>query len=284
MDTILNPEQLDNFLEYTSGIPRSLQDSDGATSLVSDSSCDDDPPPPDVSMYGIYDELAAHLVDKVLEVEDGGNSCTTGQIWVGVAGPPGSGKTTLTGEVCKRVVASGVGCIVVPMDGFHLSRAQLGQMDNPKEAFSRRGAPFTFDPKGLLERLREARQIGCGLFPSFDHAVGDPVQDDIEVTRKHRIVIVEGNYLLLDGFDVWKEMPSCFDETWVVKCDVQKIRERIIERHISTGDSLENAVRRADHNDLLNAKLVLDNFCVSHRIIHSDSCEIYDNKCARNIL
>jgi len=33
--------------------------------------------------------------------------------------------------------------------------------------------------------------------PSFDHGVGDPVEGDIVVRPRHRLALVEGNYLLL---------------------------------------------------------------------------------------
>lgn len=33
--------------------------------------------------------------------------------------------------------------------------------------------------------------------PSFDHGMGDPVADDIAVRPRHRVALVEGNYLLL---------------------------------------------------------------------------------------
>lgn len=36
------------------------------------------------------------------------------------------------------------------------------------------------------------------LLPSFDHAVKDPVLDDISISSRTRVVIVEGNYTLLD--------------------------------------------------------------------------------------
>ena len=41
---------------------------------------------------------------------------------------------------------------------------------------------------------------GCGQYPSFDHAVGDPVERDIEVCKEHRIVLIEGNYVLLGAY------------------------------------------------------------------------------------
>lgn len=42
-------------------------------------------------------------------------------------------------------------------------------------------------------------RAGEGEAPSFDHGVGDPVAADIRVERHHRVVLSEGNWLLLVG-------------------------------------------------------------------------------------
>lgn len=36
------------------------------------------------------------------------------------------------------------------------------------------------------------------LFPSFDHAIQDPVDADTVIKSSTKIVIIEGNYVLLD--------------------------------------------------------------------------------------
>ena len=38
---------------------------------------------------------------------------------------------------------------------------------------------------------------GEAMLPSFDHGVGDPVADGVSVISQNKIVLVEGNYLLL---------------------------------------------------------------------------------------
>jgi len=70
------------------------------------------------------------------------------------------------------------------MDGFHLEKSKLMQMENPEEAFKRRGAPHTFDPLGLEKLLLEIRKNGEAKAPSFDHAIGDPVHDAIHITQE----------------------------------------------------------------------------------------------------
>src|SRR4051812_27975200 len=71
---------------------------------------------------------------------------------LGIAGPPGGGKST----VARQVVAElGDAARLVPMDGFHLAQPELVRLGRR----DRMGAPDTFDVAGyvaLLERLRRA--------------------------------------------------------------------------------------------------------------------------------
>lgn len=38
---------------------------------------------------------------------------------------------------------------------------------------------------------------GAIAWPSFDHAVGDPVPEDVQILPEHKVVLVEGNYVLM---------------------------------------------------------------------------------------
>jgi pantothenate kinase len=118
---------------------------------------------------------------------------------VGIAGAPGSGKSTLASEVTSRINAAAGRAVAVrvPMDGFHLFRRELDQMPDPAAAHARRGAPWTFDAAAYVACLRRLKLGAAEAVPSFDHGVGDPVAGDIAVLPKHRIIISEGNYLLL---------------------------------------------------------------------------------------
>lgn len=145
------------------------------------------------TMEEIYDMLAKRLLSAMAA------KSSPSKFIVGLAGPPGSGKTTVSKEVAKRVNelwlqsqlredgGSGTSqndvAIALPMDGFHLYRSQLDKMEDPAEAHARRGAPWTFDPDGLFKCLTTLRSRGWVLAPSFDHGVGDPKENDIVVTR-----------------------------------------------------------------------------------------------------
>ncbi|KAJ4955700.1 hypothetical protein NE237_012483 [Protea cynaroides] len=214
------------------------------------------------------DEIYDALVERLLPTAAMASNPNLKYI-VGLAGPPGSGKSTLASEVIRRInmlwsqkapsldseVQSPNVAIVLPMDGFHLYRHQLDAMENAEEAHARRGASWTFDPARLLACLKALRNQGSVYAPSFDHGVGDPVEDDIFVNLQHKIVIVEGNYLLLED-GIWKEISSIFDEKWFIEVDIDTAMQRVLKRHISTGKPPDVAKCRIEYNDRPNAELI----------------------------
>ena len=202
---------------------------------------------------------------------------------VAVSGIPGSGKTTLAAVVTKRLnarhAAKNPACIstpvaaFVPMDGYHLTRAQLSAMPDPEHAHSRRGAAFTFDGDSFLHLVRELRKPlapeSKTLFaPSFDHAIKDPIADDISITPTMRVLLFEGNYLSLDK-SPWKDAATLMDELWFVDVGFDVARKRLVARHVKAGlaQDEEAAGKRADDNDLVNGKEIVDHRLKVHETI-----------------
>jgi len=142
------------------------------------------------------------------------------------------------------------------MDGFHLYRWQLDRMDDPEEAHARRGAHWTFDAEAFVRCLESLRDGGAVSAPSFDHGVGDPVASDIDIRPHHTVVVVEGNYLLLD-IEPWRKVSGILDEVWYVDTPVDVAMERIFERQTGNGLAPETSRWRIANNDRPNAELVL---------------------------
>lgn len=198
------------------------------------------------------------------------------RLLIGVSGIPGSGKTTLAAKVVYRInemyraelpgASAGEPPIAafIPMDGYHLSRAQLDAMPDPYTAHARRGAHFTFDGDSFLALVKELRkplapESHTLYAPSFDHAVKDPVADDISIAPTTRIVVFEGNYLTLDR-DPWRQAAQLMDERWFVEVDFDTARKRLVGRHVKAGIAKdeEDAHKRITENDLVNGQQIVE--------------------------
>ena len=196
-----------------------------------------------------YDELAAELKQIAFGLTD------NTQFWIGLAGAPGSGKSTIAAALSECL---GEMLCVIPMDGYHYYRSELDLMDNPQHAHARRGAPFTFNATRFVDTLISSRQRGEGSFPAFDHRIGDPVEDSIRLNKSTPIVLIEGNYLLLDE-EPWCQLRQhVFDETWFLQVAEAECNRRVRERLIKTGLSETQAQLRVETNDSINAKLVIE--------------------------
>ena len=94
-------------------------------------------------------------------------------------------------------------------------------------------------------------------FPSFDHAAGDPVPDDVRVAPATRLVLVEGLYLFLEQ-QPWAQLTAqqLLDERWVMDVPPEVSTRRIVARHLRVGATPAEAQARAGGSDALNAALV----------------------------
>ena len=120
-----------------------------------------------------------------------------------------------------------------------------------------KGAPQTFDSEafvGFLRRLRDEPGATV-LWPAFDRMAEETVADAIAIGPEAKLVITEGNYLLLEQ-PWWREVRQVLDEVWYVDAPRDVLRRRLIERQVAGGRSEVDAVRHVDESDLPNAELV----------------------------
>jgi pantothenate kinase len=168
-----------------------------------------------------------------------------GRAVLGIVGAPGSGKSTLAEALLARLPAAAH----VPMDGFHLADVALralGRLDA-------KGAPDTFDAGGyaaLLDRLRRDTE-DVVYAPAFERDLEQPLAGAIAVPRSARLVITEGNYLLL-----WPDVAPLLDEVWFCDQDPDVRLERLVARHVRFGKDPDVAAAWVAAVDEPNAALV----------------------------
>ena len=179
---------------------------------------------------------------------------------LGIAGAPGAGKTTLARALVAALQpdpqagSGGESVVHLPMDGFHLADVQLDALG----LRSRKGAPETFDAHGYLAALeRILADDGHTVFaPGFERDLEQPIAAAIAVEPSHRLVVTEGNYLLLDA-DPWARVRERLDEVWFVDLDDPERQRRLVSRHVAFGKPRDAAQSWALGPDQANADRVL---------------------------
>ncbi|HEX5117799.1 MAG TPA: nucleoside/nucleotide kinase family protein [Pseudonocardiaceae bacterium] len=170
---------------------------------------------------------------------------------LGITGAPGAGKSTLAVALCE---ALGPMSARVPMDGFHLANQVLRELG----LADRKGSPPTFDVDGfhaLLRRLR-ANDEDIVYAPEFFRELEEPIAGALPVRRDVPLVVVEGNYLLLDE-GRWRHTADLLDEVWYLRADDSLRRHRLLSRHREGGRSPAAAEAWLARNDEPNATLVM---------------------------
>jgi len=219
-------------------------------------------------------ELAPVLVDMLAKKP------ASSRLLVGIYGIPASGKSTFADLLLKYIDILLVNdpqnsAILVSLDGWHLSRAQLAQFPDPILARDRRGAHWTFDSASYLQFVQSLRtEISADMqiikAPSWDHSLKDPTPDAISIHPNHRLVIIEGLYAAL-GVDSWGEAALLLDERWYIELSVEEAQRRLVKRHVITGvgKDLADALWRAEKNDFPNGQFLITNAVTPTRVISS---------------
>ena len=185
----------------------------------------------------------SHLVDRIQTMSEEAQ-----RTLVGIAGPPGAGKSTVAEHV---VGALSLPAALVPMDGFHLDNSVLAD----RGLLSQKGAPETFDVVGFLRLIKALQASKPMRYPTFDRVADRTVPDAGLVTAETRIVVVEGNYVLLQQ-PVWCDLFALFDLTVMLCVPHDVLRVRLIDRWRNHGLTEAEAIARADGNDMLNVDTV----------------------------
>jgi len=196
------------------------------------------------------------IVRYILQLRETADSAE--RVMIGIAGAPGSGKSTLAealvpllnSELINRNEIS----VVVPMDGFHLDNRVL-QAHGTQNV---KGSPQTFDVAGFLALLQRVRTSSADVLyaPVFDRDADLSRNAAQEIHAKHSVVLVEGNYLLLDQ-PIWRDIRSLLNCSIALDVPMDTLEQRLVQRWLHHDHTENEAIERAQANDLPNARLVL---------------------------
>ncbi|MBI1370324.1 MAG: AAA family ATPase [Planctomycetes bacterium] len=183
------------------------------------------------------------------------------RLMIGLTGPPGSGKSTFAHQL-----AHPLGGLVLSLDGFHFRNDQL----DARGLRPRKGSPPTFDVARFvmtLQALRKADQLV--LAPVYSRVLHDPIPEAMHIQPEHRLIIVEGNYLLLDE-GPWARVHPLLDEVWYLDTPLDVCMKRVHARHVLGGSTKAQADAKIEANDKPNAALIHATRPRADRIIELD--------------
>ncbi|MBS7545256.1 nucleoside/nucleotide kinase family protein [Ancylobacter oerskovii] len=174
---------------------------------------------------------------------------------VGIVGAPGAGKSSFAEALKERLDRAAPGLAqILPMDGFHFDDRLL----EARGHLARKGAPHTFDVDGLavlLDRLR--RDDGSEVVvPVFDRELEIARAGARAIGPEARLILVEGNYLLLDD-PAWAGLRPRFDLTVMLDVPLDVLEARLAARWRGFGYDDARLAAKLEGNDLPNARLVI---------------------------
>ena len=175
---------------------------------------------------------------------------------IAIAGAPASGKSTIAAQLESRLNESEPGSTALfPMDGYHYDDEVLG----PRGWQSRKGAPHTFDVGGFAAALRrlKANDEMTVAVPRFDRTIEIARAGAILIERRVKLIVTEGNYLLLDD-EPWPSLRPYFDHTVLIVADMETLEARNRQRWVGF-DMDEDFIRsKLEENDMPNVRLVYE--------------------------
>ncbi len=211
------------------------------------------------------------LTEKINKLTSGlletlSNSPDNERYFLGITGCPAAGKSELAKALLDTInFRTGIDfAVVVPMDGFHLPNSILKERD----LLQVKGTPETFDANRFVEMINRLYEFPgqITMCPAYDRVSHNPVKDSITIKPSNRLIIVEGNYLLLNR-SPWNLIRTKLDEVWYLDTPLEIIKERLFDRHVSGGTDVKEAQRKIMSVDMPNAELIRKMCSLADKIV-----------------
>lgn len=193
-----------------------------------------------------------------------------------IAAPPGVGKSTLSAylERLSKATPDLTPVQVLGLDGFHHKSDYLKSNYLKTDAKcillnDVKGCPETFDIDKFLSYLSQINNDQV-MWPIYDRTKHDVIDNQIKI--KEDIVLVEGNWLLLDEHK-WRDARQYADFTIFVEAHEADLKNRLVERKITGGKSKEEAEEFYERSDKKNIVRVL-----KHRLYSNMTLQLTKNK------
>ena len=202
--------------------------------------------------------LSQHLITK---------SAQQARTIVAIAGPPGAGKSSLAQQLLLALTSANVPASIVPMDGFHLDNALLKQLS----LSHRKGAPNTFDSHGFVHLIKRlSANEAHVVIPTFNRQQDIAIAGSQVVNQDHKVLIVEGNYLLIKQ-QPWAKLAPLWDYSVFINPGITELTRRLTNRWLTHGLDEHAAKERALSNDIPNAHYVLEHSARADMVIGDEA-------------
>ncbi|MGR3174150.1 MAG: nucleoside triphosphate hydrolase [Candidatus Scalindua sp.] len=172
---------------------------------------------------------------------------------VGIAGGPGSGKSTFAVRLKELINSNAKTDLaqIFPMDGFHRKNIELEKSG----LISVKGAPETFDVGGYTSMLNRIKLGENLMAPIYSREIHDVIDNALSIEPYHKIIITEGNYLFAD-MEGWCEIKDIIDLKIYIEAEKNVSEKRLLERHMRGGKTEIEALEKIREVDMKNFDLI----------------------------